>query len=597
MKTRNTKLALAFGALVLSTAAIVAVAAPPPSAKRMPNYQQIGLTPGKPGGTLTLAIGSAPQTFMYYGAIDAAGQRVAQHMFDGLIESNLATGRIEPALAESWTISPDGRVYTFKLRQGVKWHDGVEFTADDVVFTYDQIIANPEAKGGDFANFSSGGTKFKFEKVDKYTVRFTLPFSSGAFLVQMRSFIMPKHKLEKFTVEGGGKAADINNAWGTNADLKDIVGTGPYELTSYTPNQKVTLTKNPDYWKVDSRGTQLPYIDKLELLVLVGPQAQEAAFKNGTLDALDISGAQFPDYKAQERAGAKLAVVSQLKDAIYGSPPHLAFNQDAANANLNRLFDNYKFREAMQFAVNRQRIINDVYNGQAQLPGHMGVPPAGRFYQNTRAALGEFSLARANAALDALGLRDTDGDGVRNFAGGGPDIEFSLTYGTDSAVFPAMATIFQNDFKAVGIKVNLKGVLSSTLLSTGLGKDWETIIVALGDQPDPELRKPIWQPGGSLYYWHQSTRPTTAGGPANFAAMTSWERRLYEIFDKGTKSSNQNERLALYREGQSLLAKYMPVIMIAKPANITVVRDTLSNFVYTLGVIPGYNPVPFYYFK
>jgi peptide/nickel transport system substrate-binding protein len=79
--------------------------------------------------------------------------------------------------------------------------------------------------------------------------------------------------------------------------------------------------------------------------------------------------------------------------------------------------------------------------------------------------------------------------------------------------------------------------------------------------------------------------------------MTNWEKRLYEIFDKGTKSSNQNERLALYQEGQQILGQYMPVIMIAKPANITVVRDTLSNFVYSLGVIPGYNPLPFFFFK
>jgi peptide/nickel transport system substrate-binding protein len=589
------RLALAFGVLGVA-AAVVAMAAPPPSAKKSPSYSNIGLTTGKAGGTLTLAIGSAPTTFMYYGAIDGAAQRVAQHMFNGLIESNLATGKIEPALAESWSTSADGRVYTFKLRQGVKWHDGVEFTADDVVFTFDQIIANPEARGGDFANFSSGGVKFKFEKVDKYTVRFTLPFSSGAFLVQMRTFIMPKHKLLRFTVEGGGKAADINGAWATNSNLSDIVGTGAYKLESYTPNQKVVLTKNPDYWAVDSKGGALPYIDKLEYLVLVGPAAQEAAFKNGTLDALDISGAQFPDYKSQERAGAKLKVVSQLKDAIYGSPPHLAFNFVAKDADLAKVFSDVRFRKAMQFAVNRDRIINDVYNGQAQLPGHMGVPPAGRFYVNTKNYLGNFDLKAAGAALDAMGLKDTDGDGIRNIRAG-KQLEFSLTYGTDSTIWVPLANIFQNDFKSIGVKVNLKGVLSSTLLGTGLGSDWEAIMVALGDQPDPELRKPIWQPGGSLYYWNQATKPLTAGGPANFAKMTNWERRLYEIFDKGTKSSNQNERLALYQEGQQILGQYLPVIMIAKPANITVVRDTLSNFVYSLGVIPGYNPVPFFYFK
>ncbi|MEY4531162.1 MAG: ABC-type peptide transport system, periplasmic component, partial [Deinococcota bacterium] len=136
-------LALAFGILGV-TAAMFAVAAPP-SAKKQPSFSNIGLTTGKVGGTLTLAVGSAPTTFMYYGAIDGAAQRVAQHMFNGLIESNLATAKIEPALAESWTVSPDGKVYNFKLRQGVKWHDGVEFTADDVVFTFDQIIANKEA--------------------------------------------------------------------------------------------------------------------------------------------------------------------------------------------------------------------------------------------------------------------------------------------------------------------------------------------------------------------------------------------------------------------------------------------------------------------
>jgi peptide/nickel transport system substrate-binding protein len=594
MQKRLSKLALAFGVLGV-TAAMVAVAAPP-SAKKQPSFSNIGLTTGKAGGTLTLAIGSAPTTFMYYGAIDGAAQRVAQHMFNGLIESNLATGKIEPALAESWTVSNDGKVYTFKLRQGVKWHDGVEFTADDVVFTFDQIITNKEARGGDFANFSSGGVKYKFEKVDKYTVKFSLPFSSGAFLVQMRTFIMPKHKLLKFTEEGGGKAADINGAWATNSNLSDIVGTGAYKLVSYTANQKVVLEKNPDFWAVDSKGSALPYINKLEYVVLIGPAAQEAAFKNGTLDALDISGAQFPDYKAQERAGAKWKVVSQLRDAIYGSPPHLAFNFVAKDTALAKVFSDLRFRKAINSAINRKRVIEDVYNGQAQLPGHMGVPPAGRFYADTTRYLGDFDLKAANTALDAMGLKDTDGDGVRNI-GAGKQLEFSLTYGTDSTIWVPLANIFQSDFKSIGVKVNLKGVLSSTLLGTGLGSDWEAIFVALGDQPDPELRKPIWQPGGSLYYWNQATKPLVAGGAANFAKMTTWEKRLWEIFDQGTKSANQNERLALYQEGQNILAQYMPVLMIAKPANITVVRDTLSNFVYSLGVIPGYNPVPFFYFK
>src|SRR5690606_33839466 len=97
-----------------------------------------------------------------------------------------------------------------------------------------------------------------------------------------------------------------------------------------------------------------------------------------------------------------------------------------------------------------------------------------------------------------------------------------------------IATIVQNDFRQIGVQADLVAVQNSALLSTGLAGDYQAIIVALGNQPDPELRKPIWQPGGSLYYWHRSTQPAEPGGTPNFDAMADWEQRIYEIFDQGT---------------------------------------------------------------
>lgn len=571
------------------------LAAVPASAKKLPAYTSLGVEPGKRGGTLTMALGDSPQSFMYYGVIDGNQQRVNQQVFEGLVEYNLATGRLEGALAESWTVSPDGRVYTFKLRQGVKWHDGVEFTADDVIFTLDQIVTNPEARAGDVANFSADGKKYGFTKVDKYTVRITLPFSSGAFIQNMRTFIMPKHQLARFTPEGGAAPAAINTAWATNSDLTKIVGTGPFKYSSYTPGQKLTLVRNPDYWKVDSAGTQLPYVDRLDFLIIRGGTAQSAAFQAGTLDTLDISGSEFPDFKAREVRGENIQVVSQLKEAIFGSPQHIAFNFDAPDADLKRVFRDLRFRQAIQSATNRQRIIDTVWNGQAQLPGH-GTAPASSFYADTRSYLGTFDLRAAAAKLDAMGLRDTDGDGTRNITAD-KELEFDLTYATDSTTWPAIATILQNDWKQIGVKANLKGVLSSALFGTALGGNYQAVLLALGDQTDPELRKPIWQPGGSLYYWHRSLQPAKAGDPVNMAGMFPWERRMYEIFERGTRTADQGIRKALYDEWQVIMAKNLPVIMILKPANITVVRKNLENFVYTLGVIPGYNPVPLYYFK
>ena len=171
-------------------------------------------------------------------------------MFDSLVEFKLETYELEPALAASWDISDDGTVYTFNLREGVTWSDGEPFTADDVIFTYEQVITNPEARAGDAAQFvfvlDGQEENVTFEKVDDLTVRMTLPTASAAFLLQQRFFIMPEHKLEGFSVQGGAEPADINNAWPTDVDPSEVVGTGPYTLQNYTPGQLVTLQKNPE---------------------------------------------------------------------------------------------------------------------------------------------------------------------------------------------------------------------------------------------------------------------------------------------------------------------------------------------------------------
>jgi peptide/nickel transport system substrate-binding protein len=564
----------------------------------VPDYSTLEIVPGTPGGTLRLSLSDAPPRFFYYGEISSISQALTQQMFDSLVEFNLDTYQLEPGLAASWEVSEDGTVYTFNLREGVTWHDGTPFTADDVIFTYEQIITNPEARAGDAAQFTftvnGEEQKVTFEKVDDLTVTMTLPSASAAFLLQQRFFIMPKHKLLAFSVEGGAQAADINNAWPTDIDVSEVVGTGPYVLSEYVAGQKVTLTKNPNYWKEDSAGTKLPYIDTLEYLIVRGAEAEAAQFLAGNTDQLNISGAQFPDFKEQEVGGADFRVIES--PALFGSPPHLAFNFNAANAALAEAFSKVEFRRAMEFAVDRQRVIDDVYNGLATLPGTPTAPANTLFYKDTTGLMNMFDLEAAAAALDELGYTDSNGDGTRNLTPE-QELEFTLTYNADSTVFTDIATILQNDFGQIGVTVNLNGIQGSTLVGTALAGEFEAIIVAFGNQPDPELRKPIWQPGGALYYWHRATQPAEEGGPANFEAMADWERRIYDIFDQGTVLTNQEERVVLYQEWQEINAQNVPVIMIAKPANVAAVYNKVGNFVYSLGVIPGYNPVPLYFLQ
>lgn len=181
------------------------------------SYPGLGMLPGTAGSSLTLALGDSPPRFFYYGEISAIIQTLTMQMFDTLIDLNLETYELVPGLAREWTVSEDGTVITLQLRDGVTWHDGVPFTAEDVIFTFEQIVTNPEARAGDAASFrftvAGESRPVTFAAPDAGTVVITLPAPSAAFLLFLRSFyIMPKHKLLPFSVEGGAQPTDINNA-------------------------------------------------------------------------------------------------------------------------------------------------------------------------------------------------------------------------------------------------------------------------------------------------------------------------------------------------------------------------------------------------
>src|SRR5690625_3671526 len=118
---------------------------------------------------------------------------------------------------------------------------------------------------------------------------------------------MPKHALLKYSQEGGADASAINDAWPTTGDPTDVIGTGPFRLTNYTPGQLVQLERWDNYWKVDEAGNRLPYVDSLQFLVVTGTEAQTAQFLAGNLDQLNISGGQFPDFKGREVAANRSA--------------------------------------------------------------------------------------------------------------------------------------------------------------------------------------------------------------------------------------------------------------------------------------------------
>jgi len=526
------------------------------------------------GGTLYLALTGSPQSFNFYGTLDNNAYSVAGQMLTGLVEAHPVTSAIRPALAESWDVSENNKEVTFHLRD-VKWSDGVPLKADDVIFTFKYFIMNPVARGNSVDRFTIEGQPIEWVKVDDSTVKAILPAPYAAFFtVLSHAYIYPSHALDDKIDKD--RPDSVNDLWLTNTPPSEIPANGPFVLSEYIIDQKVVMTKNPNYWKVDSYGNKLPYVDKLEYVIVSDAQVRLAKFMAGELDYMAVSGNDFPILKERELAGGPFRVFLAEPTQPTPSPIHIAFNFDVENPKLREVFRTTEFRQAMEYALDRERIIDEVYNGLAVLGGVPVLPSNKAFYNPKIEEIRRpFNLAEAARILDELGLKDIDGDGFREYPDG-TKFEFVLTLQSSPQEYQDIAYIYSQDLQSIGVKVNLQ-ILDSSLTGQMFGAgSFEAGIRAFGNQPDPQLRKAIWQPGTQLYYWHRTTRDPDTNLPI-MENMLDWEKRVYELFEKGQVAMDPVERKSYYDEWQEIYAEYLPVIFVCKGMNLYAANKSLGN--------------------
>ena len=272
------------------------------------NADAFAYTIGRPGGTLTVATVSDPLTLNLAIATDSASVGVLQYLFEGLTETSWLTDEVEPVLAESWTRSDDGLTWTFRLRPDVRWHDGAPFTAHDVAFTFNDIIYNPDIEANARAAFD-----FRFldeetgawateamtvTALDDHTVRCALPVPFAPFLRSMSTPIYPRHILAPHVEDG--TFADV---WGIDTDPAEVIGTGPFTIERYDPEERVVLRRNPDYWLADAAGNPLPYLDEIVRVIMPDLESALASFKAGESDVHRVPGEQFAELEALQAEG------------------------------------------------------------------------------------------------------------------------------------------------------------------------------------------------------------------------------------------------------------------------------------------------------
>jgi peptide/nickel transport system substrate-binding protein len=522
--------------------------------------------PGDRGGKLVIAQRSEPRTFNPVVAIDQNALGVNARMQADLIHINRATQKTEPALAKSWTVSRDGTQFTLKLRRGLRFSDGQPFNADDVLFSF-QLYLDEKVHSSQRDLLIIGGKSTKVEKLDAYTVRFTFPSPySAAERVFDGLAILPRHLLEKDYLEG-----KIGQAWTLNTPADKIAGLGAFRLKQVVPGDRIILERNPYYWKIDAKGQRLPYLDELTFVVVPTQDAQVIRFQAG--DAQIISGLSADNYAALEPeqkarhfklydAGPGLEynfLMFNLNDDTEGRLPEVARKQ--------RWFRDVRFRQAVSAAIDRAGIVRLVYrNRGAALATH--VSPGNKAWFNSSIPAPVRSLPHARELLKAAGFSwKADNTLVDS---GGQTVEFTILVSSSNTQRGQIATLVQDDLKAIGIAAHVVPLEVRSANDRVLNShDYDAIVMGLvsGDaDPTPDLN--ILMSNGQTHLWHLGENT-----PA-----TPWEAELDQLMQKQLVTVNYQLRKKIYDRVQEVLAQQLPMVYLASPNILVGAQENLGNF-------------------
>ena len=463
--------------------------------------------------------------------------KVSKNIYETLVEYDKETTEIIPKLAKEWSVSEDQKIWTFKLQEGVKFHDGTDFNAEAVVYNFERMMDKsfPDRYGdfsvyrGMFNGFKGeGSTLEEVKEVDEYTVQFTLVSPQATFLsnLSMHAFgIISPTAIKKY----GEK---IN---------ENAVGTGPFKFESWKPNDAITLVKNEDYWI-----PELPKLGKLIYKVIPDNSARLTALKNGEIDIMD--GLNPSDLKSVQ-SDQNLQVT--FRPAL--NVAYLSLN------NTKKPFDNPKVRQAISHAINKQGLADAFYYGLAEPVKNM-VPSTNWAYNNDIQDY-EYDLDKAKSLLEEAGYPN------------GFDLEFSIT--SSSRIYmqqpTKMAEAIKTDLEKIGINVKIVSYeWASYFPLLNSGEHTMGLIGWVGDNGDPD----------NFIYSTLSKNNTVVGAAQNNSFYKNDE--VNDLLIQAKTVLDQKQRTEMYKKVQQIAhdeAANIPLVQVEEP-------------VVTAKYVKGYFPHP-----
>lgn len=518
------------------------------------------------GGELVAAIRTDPGGFNRYAGvqrIDNLVELLALLLQDKLVRVNRVTGELEPRLAESWTRSDDALTYTLKLRQGVKFSDGVPFTSADVTFAF-AAIRDPGSGSPLAEAMTVRGKPITVTAPDAATVviKFPEPFGPGLKILDNLP-IQPRHKLEAAL-----RAGRLKDAWTLATPAADIVGAGPFRLAEYQPGMRFVLERNPHFWKKDKDGAQLPYLDRLTLSIVRDQNTEALRMEQGQIDigSREIRPEDIANFRRLQDQGRVV-----LAEAGISLDPNMLWFNLAPNAYIGDprkpWLQSEDFRKAISSAVNRQVLVDTVFLGEG-VPIFGPVTPGAKEWYTDDVPRYPYDPARARELLmGTLGFTDNDKDGMLEDRTGKP-VRFSIITQQGDTVRMRSASVIQEQLRRAGIAVDIVPLDPAAIFERFGRGQYDAIYYGVeATSTDPANNQDFWLSSGGFHVWN----------PAQKTPSTDWEKRLDDLTHQQAATTNPGERRRLYVEMQQIFGEHVPILYFAAPKMIVALSPKVAN--------------------
>ncbi len=489
------------------------------------------------GGELRFSLHHEPKTFNPLQAEEDSSDTIVYLTGGVLMRVNRQSQALEPALASSWKISDAGRTITFVLRPNVYFSDGTPFTAEDVAYTVRQLM-DPALHSpiADQFRTGSGAVQTKVLAPNRISVTFPAP------------------------IVGLDKLFDEVAIMSAHSPRKEMAVLGPFYVADHKPGAYVLLRRNPNYWKKDTAGHALPYLESIRLDIQPNRDAEALRLRRGEIHLINVLDSEYYDRLASIAPGA-------LHDAGPGfDTEQMWFNQvPTASLPAYKLawFRSTAFRRAISEAINRADMCRVVYNQHAQ-PAIGPVSPANHFWFNASLHAHPYDTQSALRRLQQEGFRQQGGKLVDRE---GHAVEFSLLTNAEKKSRVQMAAMIQQDLGKIGVKINLVTLDFPSLIERITQSfNYEAALLGLVNVDlDPNAQMNVWLSSGENHQWN----------PKQATPATAWEAEIDKLMRTQASTLDANKRKAAFDRVQQIAWEQEPFIYLVHKNALSAISESV----------------------